>query len=506
MKRIVLFAFLVLAAAALSTGCDGLKKAVGFPGARESNSKSRDVPQKIARTDFHGICAYGSKREVAQAIRKGAGVNVLDEDGFSPLFYAVLGNPKQYAESLSNIQKALRQDDDDLLYEELSKVPCIQGNINAVRALLDNGANIHLKDRDQRSVFLYASFFCSNVDILKTFVKAGANTSETISANYSNSILAFASFINTEPKCVRYLADLDGNVNKTNEFGTSPVMWAAMYNSNPKVIDALVDAGANINDPNHKDGYSPLHWAIRCNRNIEISEHLIGLGADVNKVDKYGSSPLLWAVCNTNPKDILEKLENESMEKISADEAQEGKPDLIPLLLKYNPSEKSIIEAYQLAYIFSSAEIANALLERIARMESVSYTETDLFLMCLSKDKEKIEALRNVILDSQQIEYDSGVLLFPLALDNENALDIFINDFGLSADYGIVLEFIENTKRQELLLPVIKSCKNINKQDVAGKTLLWHAVDNDNEVAVKLLCENGIKVDMRYGDNYTCPM
>lgn len=496
-------------------GCDAVKKVTGYPGSEQEGARpTASRPTTVDNTDFYQICAYGKKSQVSKALKQGASANALDKDGFPPIFHAVLGTPSLYAEGIANIQTALRQDDDKALYQQLDQAPMQTGNFEAVQLLLKNGANVQLKDRNDRSIFTYAALFCSDVRILQALVAAGADHTETLAAQFQQPLLNFASFTNTSPECVAYLAELNGNVGQGNQYGTTPIMWAAMYNPNPQVIDALIKAGADINDPGHKDGYTPLHWAVRCNRSSLVAEHLITLGADINKKDKYDSTPLLWAVCNKNPKDVLEEFSSiserssyDSLLKYLDEFQQEGKPELVPLLLKYNPTTESVIEAYELAYVLSPAEIANALLAKLDQTDSITYGTEDLELLCLSKDEQKIQPLAQVLLKPDNLadiglENTSYLLTLASIYGNEAALKVLVNDFGITADYPSAFVAISSAKNQACLELVLQASNAVNRQDGNGKTLLYHAVDQGNVAAVKALLANGAKIDMRVGNNY----
>lgn len=539
MMKTKIFPAFLLSGCLLFFSCDAFKKAFGFleisdsgtekaaetiesteqtESAKEKSSAKFGKIGKADRTEavknpalsnFYEICASGTKKQVSSAIKNGAGINTVDKDGFSPLFYAVLGNPKKYFDSVIQIRSALKEDNDEKLYSALENSPCVKGNFAALKILIQNGANVQLTDRNKNSAFLYASLFCNNPEILKELIKAGADSSELL---YKEPMLTYAAFTNDSPECVRYLADLGKNVDYANSHGTTPIMWAAMYNKNPAVIDALISAGADINDTRHENGYTPLHWAVRCNRNPAMAEHIIKLGADINKEDKYGSTPLLWAVCSSNPKDVIKETENafnnisttsfnatRYFEKIQ----QKGKPEIIPVLLKNNPSDESLKDAYLLAYCLSSAKVANMILEKI-ESSKITYDDDYLFWLCLSQDDEKINALKKILLKPEnKFSYDSSKLFFwAFYLKNPKALQVFTDDFGISSEFETVKSAIALSTQKEYLEPVIKSCKNVNKQTVYGETLLHYAVNRDNIEAVKSLIRNGAKIDMRYGNDY----
>lgn len=280
---------LLCVAATVFTSCDAAQRIIGLPVLDGDTSVAwtgtgREVTAQQGKNgaadadSFCLLCANGSARQIKATIKRGGSVNAIDGEGFSPMFYAVLGNPALYRDAVEKMREALIGDNDDAFYVQKDAAQCTRGNIDAVRVLVKNGADVHLTDRNKHTVFLYASFFCNDVNVLKELVKAGAHISETISLAHSNSLLSLSAALNPSAECVKYLADVGGGINDKNNFGTTPIMWAAMYQSNCDVLDTLIERGADINDRSHKDGYTPLYWARRCNRNPQVIEHIRTLG------------------------------------------------------------------------------------------------------------------------------------------------------------------------------------------------------------------------------------
>ena len=186
---------------------------------------------------------------------------------------------------------------------------------------------------------------------------------------------------------------------------------------------------------------------------------------------------------------------------------QEGKPELVPLLLKYNPTTESVQEAYRLAYVLAPVEITNTLLAKLDQSTDVTYEVEDLVYLCLSKDEQKIQTLAQVLLKPEnladiELEDTSNLLNLAAMFSNEAALKVLINDFGITADYSRALDAISSVKNQVCLELLLQACSAVNRQDSNGRTLLYHAVNQGNVAAVKALLANGAKIDMRSGNNY----
>lgn len=110
---------------------------------------------------------------------------------------------------------------------------------------------------------------------------------------------------------LQYMADLPQNVSAVLDRGhralTNPLtVWeivrAIGNNESIERITKLINKATNLNvivESRTKKEMSPLMAAIYAN-NYDIVKLLINKGADVNYEDKYGSTPLLTAIDNSN--------------------------------------------------------------------------------------------------------------------------------------------------------------------------------------------------------------
>ena len=296
MKKII--TLIILICCLFSSCSKELKSALNMPNSKlNTDNYNTQIKADEFSDNFYEACANGSLKNIEKHIKKGKSVNELDAEGYSPLFYAVLGgNPSAYSEALLKLKNAIINDDDKALYEALDCVPPVKSNTKVVEYLIKNGANVKLKDRDERPVFVYAALFANDTKVLSILKNAGAEIDYKITIQYPSSLLSIACMTNPNSDVIDFLCKEGGNIDEQNEFGTTPIMWAAMYTSNPDVIDVLKKNGADINDKRHKDGYSPLIWSVRCNRNPEITERLCKLGADLSVRDKYSFDAVCWAL------------------------------------------------------------------------------------------------------------------------------------------------------------------------------------------------------------------
>lgn len=92
------------------------------------------------------------------------------------------------------------------------------------------------------------------------------------------------------------------NVNITNEFGDTALIWAAYLGQGP-LIARLLAAGAK---PNHKGAYgkTALHWAAESGR-VDICRPLVAGGSQLDLLNAWGDTPLMAAMRYDQPETIV---------------------------------------------------------------------------------------------------------------------------------------------------------------------------------------------------------
>jgi len=173
----------------------------------------------------------------------------------------------------------------------------LQGNIQKVQDLIDNGDNVNGKNVTGNTP-LYLAVAQGDIDIVNVLIKAnGINVN---SKNVTgNTPLLHAVSIN-KLDIVNVLIDKGADVNIENDKHNTPLLYAVASNR-LDIFNVLIDKGADVNIQNN-DGYTPLHYASR-KGNLQIVQALIDKGADVNIQNKDGKTPLDVAKAS-NYKDI----------------------------------------------------------------------------------------------------------------------------------------------------------------------------------------------------------
>jgi uncharacterized protein len=182
------------------------------------------------RTALISAAAIGDLPIVKTLIQGHADVNVKDSVGYTALFHAIEARYDEVADAL------LAQPTLDLNARGKNGVTALISFVwrdrpDAVKSLLDRGADANLQDNDGDTA-LHGAAQNGKVEIVKMLLMKGA----------------------------------DSNVK--NKVGGTSLMWAAVY-GNREVVQLLLDHGA---DPARKDvdGMTALDWAVKNNRTSVI--------------------------------------------------------------------------------------------------------------------------------------------------------------------------------------------------------------------------------------------
>lgn len=201
---------------------------------------------------------YHDYINVLQFIKKGAKVNTIDNNGFTPLLYAI-GNK----------------------------------DLQIVNLLLSNGADVNLKPsyyRDPAPLIMVTKLGYSDIARSLLMNKANVSVSDYLGAK----ALHYAALYN-DTVLTHLLLEYNANVNDTTIEGESPLLTAAFNGSN-QVFEILLHHDARVEWSDHK-GYTPLMVASQ-NGHYNIVLRLLQNWAEVNRQNLKGFSALSLAIAN----------------------------------------------------------------------------------------------------------------------------------------------------------------------------------------------------------------
>jgi len=251
---------------------------------RESQTNSSVETYKILANSLHKAVTDGEIEKVNLLISKGADVNAKNNTGMTALDLAEQrghikivellkkhgAKESPYPNTNSNQAPKLRQAVED-------------GNIERVKQLIEEGADVNVKYRRGTTVLHLASGV-GRMDMVELLVSKGAK----INAPDKNGWTPLHEAADkSHVDIVKFL------MAEGAEF--SPIHMAAYFGELDK-IKSLVVKDVNVNE---KDtvGFTPLHSAV-CGKQIETADFLLNNNTDANAKDNYGLSPLVWAIWN----------------------------------------------------------------------------------------------------------------------------------------------------------------------------------------------------------------
>ena len=164
-------------------------------------------------------------------------------------------------------------------------------NREMLNLLLLRGANIEAKDKDGFTPLMYAVIYEQGANA-KLLIQKGANIFDTDKAGENVLHIAAKNYTQASLNMSDLLMDYGAQPNIQDEKGNTPLM-IAVQNEDVKLVNCLLARGANPNIPDKED-YYPLFEAVN-KGNKKIINSLIKYRADVNVADKYGYTALMYA-------------------------------------------------------------------------------------------------------------------------------------------------------------------------------------------------------------------
>ena len=221
-----------------------------------------------------------SHDELAQfLIDQGADINYTDKNGYGPLHHAIWYGRAAMVKVLVS-----RGADVNLMPEKgYSSLHYAVWNedVNTVKLLVDHGAQFNEKDPGGWTAF-YNAVWGGNREIVDFLVSKGAD----ISTFYMTAAMGDVAGVNT-------FLEQGLAVDTKDEMECTPLSWATCMGQ-VEVVKLLIAQGANVNLKLYGQA-TALHQAARVG-NSDIAQLLITQGADVNAKEKDGRGPLHRAV------------------------------------------------------------------------------------------------------------------------------------------------------------------------------------------------------------------
>jgi len=382
------------------------------------------------------------------------------------------------------------------------------GNIQLVKYLIDNGADVNSFSRSYENPFILA-IKSQKEEIVKCLVKAGANVKK---GNSDNPPLIEAVHTNNET-IIKYLLECGADVNErgVNVYGDSS-LTAAIKNNNETIVKLLIDLGANINK---ESGFNetPLILAVR-NQNQNIIKLLIEYGADINYKLEFNNTPLIEALEEGNEsiaKYLIDKganvnVTNQNEETPLVIAVKNGMERIIKYLINcgadinYESHTDPLTEATKL----NNMNLVKYLIDNGADVKKNNQPLT-WSIRHRNEDLVKYLVYSGAIINNLGDEYEIP-LVTAVNNNNENIVKFLIRNgadinLGGSNQYdNTPLTRAVNTNNENITRCLIEFGADINKGGRYGEIPLNYAIANENENIVRFLVDNGADIN-KEGEN-----
>ena len=162
-----------------------------------------------------------------------------------------------------------------------------EGNIEAVKQAIDDGADVNAKTDDGGTPLHYAADG-GHMEVAELLIAKGAD----VNADDEWTPLHFAAHWGHK-EIAELLINKGANVNAKGSKHKETPLYTAVRAGHREVAELLIDKGADVNAKRDLLGLqlTPLYAAVELGHK-EVVELLIAKGADVNAKDKDGDTPL----------------------------------------------------------------------------------------------------------------------------------------------------------------------------------------------------------------------
>jgi len=270
----------------------------------------QETPSLVTATSEIDLALLQTVREdheidkVQALLQQGAEVNIMDDEGETPLHHIAFLGFFPTAELLVS-KGALINAKNNKNWTPLH-VAAWRGNIEVAELLLDNGADFEaVTDRGETP--LHKAAQVGHADITALLIEKGASIHVTEDTEATPLHMAANS---CRAEVVKLLIEAGADVNLLDAYKGSPLRRAIQaggnYSSLPETMELLIDNGAEVKEVN-RVGWTLLHDAVFYEAGIKAVEILINKGVDINAQTSEGQTALDMAK-EEQQEDIIEFL------------------------------------------------------------------------------------------------------------------------------------------------------------------------------------------------------
>ena len=261
-----------------------------------------NATNKYSRTALMLACKENHEDAIHVLLKAGSDSNIADKNGDTCLMWAVSGYCSK-RELHAIIHQSADVNATNKNNHTALMLACKKSHEDAIHVLLQAGSDTNIADKNGETWLMCAvDGHCSN-NVLRAIIDQGAN----INARSKNNCTALMKACETKHEdAINMLLQVGADTIIADDDGTTCLMYAVKTDCSKEVLLAIIDHGADVNATNK---HNRTVLIIACKERHEDAIHLLlKAGSDTNIADKNGDTCLMYAVDGHFSKEVLQAI------------------------------------------------------------------------------------------------------------------------------------------------------------------------------------------------------
>ncbi|XP_075397780.1 ankyrin repeat and KH domain-containing protein 1 isoform X11 [Tenrec ecaudatus] len=383
---------------------------------------------------------------------------------------------------------------------------CSDGDVNAVRKLLDEGQSVNEHTEEGESLLCLA---CSAgyYELAQVLLAMHANVEDRGNKGDITPLMAASSGGYLD--IVKLLLLHDADVNSQSATGNTALTYACAGGF-VDIVKVLLNEGANIEDHN-ENGHTPLMEAASAGH-VEVARVLLDHGAGINTHSNEFKESALTLACYKGHLDMVRFLlaagadqehKTDEMHTALMEACMDGHVEVARLLLdsgaQVNMPADSFESPLTLAACGGHVELAALLIERGANLEEVNDEGYTPLMEAAREGHEEMVALllaQGANINAQTEETQETALTLACCGGFSEVADFLIKA-GADIELGCSTPLMEAAQEGhlELVKYLLAAGANVHATTATGDTALTYACENGHTDVADVLLQAGADLD-----------
>ncbi|XP_006891291.1 PREDICTED: ankyrin repeat and KH domain-containing protein 1 [Elephantulus edwardii] len=383
---------------------------------------------------------------------------------------------------------------------------CSDGDVNAVRKLLDEGRSVHEHTEEGESLLCLA---CSAgyYELVQVLLAMHANVEDRGNKGDITPLMAASSGGYLD--IVKLLLLHDADVNSQSATGNTALTYACAGGF-VDIVKVLLNEGANIEDHN-ENGHTPLMEAASAGH-VEVARVLLDHGAGINTHSNEFKESALTLACYKGHLDMVRFLlaagadqehKTDEMHTALMEACMDGHVEVARLLLdsgaQVNMPADSFESPLTLAACGGHVELAALLIERGANLEEVNDEGYTPLMEAAREGHEEMVALllaQGANINAQTEETQETALTLACCGGFSEVADFLIKA-GADIELGCSTPLMEAAQEGhlELVKYLLTAGANVHATTATGDTALTYACENGHTDVADVLLQAGADLE-----------